>query len=448
MRKILYIVVATILTTWVGIAQELTIEQCRQMALDSSNKLKSSNEKILASEDLLKAYQANNLPNFSLGGNYLYSNINYSLTMAGGYLPTFTNGVMSSDTFAYMPDQNFELEVGSVFNVSAMATQPIYMGRKVANSIKLARVGVAVSNLERQLSEAEVYELADNAFYKVLELEELLLSAQKYEEVVEEFYGQMESACNRGMKSRNDLLKVSVRLNEAKLMTQKARNGLRLGTMNLCYATGLPLTTLHVSLCDAAVEGQSVDFSCLDISSRPEYAMLAEQVTAKELEAKITRGDYLPSLSAMASYGYFNGVTINNSKLFNTTSFMGGVTLNVPIFHWGEGRRKSSAKQREVTIAQSKMDDMEQLMTLELLQAINLYNESLLEVALSQESVAQTEENMRQSKSHYDAGMETIADYLESQAMWQKAMSDLCSARARQRTSYTNYLKCRGELVR
>ncbi|MFI3292203.1 MAG: TolC family protein [Rikenellaceae bacterium] len=450
--KIINIVVVAATVLLLGVqttsAQALTLEQCRQMALDSNYKLKSSSEKILASEDLLKAYKTNNLPNFSLGGNYLYSSMSYSLAMAGGYLPIFTNGVMSSDTFAYMPDQNYELEVGSVFNVSAMATQPIYMGGQVSNAIKLARVGVKVSNLERQLSQTEVLELVDNAFYKVVELEELLLSAQKYEAVVEEFHTQMESAYNRGMKTRNDLLKVGVRLSEAKLMTQKATNGLRLATMNLCYTIGLPLSTAEVSLSSSNIEqGQQINDNSLDVTSRPEYAMLEEQIIAKELEVKITRGGYLPSLSAVASYGYANGVKINGATALNGTSFMGGVSLNVPIFHWGEGRRKTSAKQREVTMAQNQMADMKQLMSLELLQAINTYNESLLEVSLAQESVTQAEENMRLSKSHYDAGMETIADYLESQALWQKAMSDLCAARAGQRTSYTSYLKCRGELL-
>ncbi len=447
MRKFKYIVLVAVLCAQVVEAKTYTLEECRTMALNTSRNLKSTSEKILIAEDILAAYKSNNLPNFSLSANYLYSTSSLDATISGGYLPIFTNGVYDPTSVAYMPDQSYNLEVGSVYNAGVMATQPIYMGRKVSNAIKLARVGVEVSKLERELSESTVVELSDNAFYKVVEVEELLLSAQKYQAVVEEFYRQVERAQLQGMKSRNDVMKVGVQLNEAKLLTQKAINGVRLAKMNLCYTIGLPLTTTDLELKVSSALGVRVDDSNLDISARPEYAMLNSQIAAKELEAEISRGDFMPSVSAIASYSYMNGVKLNGSTMFNNAGFTGGVTVNVPIFHWGEGRRKTSAKRREVTIAQNQMEDMSQLMSLELLQAINNYNESILEVELSGQAVSQAEENMRLSQNQYNAGLETLADYLEAQAIWQKAMSELTISRSKHRTAYTQYLKSRGELT-
>ncbi|MFI3301530.1 MAG: TolC family protein [Rikenellaceae bacterium] len=445
MRRFIYILLLALCAQSVE-AKTYTIEECRTMALETSKNLKSSSEKILAAEDLLSAYRSNYLPNFSLSASYLYSTSSFDAAISGGYLPIFTNGVYDPTSVAYMPDQNYELEIGSVYNAGLMAAQPIYMGGKVTNAIKLARVGVEVSKLEQRVSESSVIEQADNAFYKVIEVEELLLSAQKYQSVVEELHRQVERAEAQGMKSRNDVMKVAVKLNEAKLLTQKATNGVRLAKMNLCYTIGLPLMTTDFALQVSLEMDYRVDDSNLNISARPEYAMLGSQIEAKELEAKLTRGDFLPSVSAIASYGYTNGVKLNGNTMFNNAGFTGGVTMNIPIFHWGEGRRKTSAKKREITIAQNQMEDMSQLMTLELMQAINIYNESILEVQLSTSAVAQAEENMRLSKNQYIAGMETLADHLEAQAMWQNAMSELTISRSKNRIAYTQYLKCRGEL--
>ncbi|MFR9574693.1 MAG: TolC family protein [Rikenellaceae bacterium] len=445
MRRFIYILLLALCAQSVE-AKTYTIEECRTMALETSKNLKSSSEKILAAEDLLSAYRSNYLPNFSLSASYLYSTSSFDAAISGGYLPIFTNGVYDPTSVAYMPDQNYELEIGSVYNAGLMAAQPIYMGGKVTNAIKLARVGVEVSKLEQRVSESSVIEQADNAFYKVIEVEELLLSAQKYQSVVEELHRQVERAEAQGMKSRNDVMKVAVKLNEAKLLTQKATNGVRLAKMNLCYTIGLPLMTTDFALQVSLEMDYRVDDSNLNISARPEYAMLGSQIEAKELEAKLTRGDFLPSVSAIASYGYTNGVKLNGNIMFNNAGFTGGVTMNIPIFHWGEGRRKTSAKKREITIAQNQMEDMSQLMTLELMQAINIYNESILEVQLSTSAVAQAEENMRLSKNQYIAGMETLADHLEAQAMWQNAMSELTISRSKNRIAYTQYLKCRGEL--
>ena len=42
--------------------------------------------------------------------------------------------------------------------------------------------------------------------------------------------------------------------------------------------------------------------------------------------------------------------------------------------------------------------------------------------------------------------METLADYLEAQTMWQKASSDLIDAQASLKLSETHYLKAAGKL--
>ncbi len=427
-------------------AETLSLERCRQLAVENSKKLNSRDEKIEASKDLLSAYKSNYLPNFSLSGSYLYSTISFSETITGGNLPLFNLDGTQMAGFAYMPDINYELEVGSIYNVAAQLTQPIYMGGKISNAVKLAHIGVSISEMDRVKSESEVIISADEAFYNLLKVSEMLLSANKYQEVVEEFYRQMTSAYNNGMSRKNELLKVEVRLNEAKLLTQKAENGVRLAKMNLCYAIGLPLSTTDITLVDDFDSLHMVDPTELDVTSRPEYAMLKSQIEAKELEAKITRSDFLPSVSAIASYGYGNGLKINGERLVSNATFNGGVMLSVPIFHWGEGRRKSSAKQREVSIAKNEFEDYTQLMTLELMQAINNYEDATLEVALTQNSVVQAEENMRLSENQYHAGMETLADLLEAQAMWQKSMSDLTEAHAAQRIAYTLYQKCKGEL--
>lgn len=303
---------------------------------------------------------------------------------------------------------------------------------------------MSVAKLDRQLAESEVVIEVDEAFYTMIKVEEMLVAAERYEEVVEEFYRQINNSLSVGMAKRNDVMKVEVKLNEAKLMSRKAENALRLSRMNLCYWVGLPLTTRDIELIDEFDMGQDIISRELDITSRAEYAMLEHQIEAKGLEVKISRSDFLPSVSGLVSGAYLNGAQINGSPLLNTPSFSGGVMVNVPIFHWGEGRRKTSAARREVTIARNQFEELSQRMTLELMQSINNYEEAVLEVELMTKSVAQAEENMRLSERQYGVDMETIADYLESQALWNKAMSDLVSARSQQRISYSKYLKAKG----
>lgn len=442
----------------------LTLEKCREMALESNNSLKSASEQISYSQDMLAAYKSNRLPIFSLDGTFIYSDLSHIITMEGGYLPTYipdaTTGELvpniagvSSDgsyifnQYAYMPDQLFELEVGAVFNAGISVEQPIYMGGKISNSIKLAQVGVEAAEISRRRSEAELLLAVDNAFYTYLKVQDMLLSAEKYCEVIIEFQKQVENLLRNGMCTKNDLLKVQVRLNEADLMKRKAQNGLRLARMNLCYAIGIPIITENINVIDDFDMDILIDQSNLNITARPEYELLQKQIEAKELQVRIARSDFLPSVAAMASYSYSNGMSLNDEQLLEGTSFMGGVTVSIPLFHWGEGRRKISASKHEVNMAKYELADLSQKMTLELMQAINAYDEALLEVQMRSNALAQAAENMRQSGNLYNSGTETLADYLESQALWQKAMSDLTEAKAAQRIAYTHYRKTSGSIL-
>ncbi len=430
-------------------SQSITLEQCREMAIENSLNLKSSKEKILASEDMLKAYKANKLPNFSFSGGYLYSTASFSESITGGFLPVFSADALGQltpkGTYAYMPDITFECEVGSVFNAGIQASQPIYMGGKISTAIKLAKIGVDVAEIEQTRTQADIVLSADEAFYTYLKVEELLLAANSYRAVVDEFYRQVESLLKNGMCTQNELLKVQVKVSEAELQQLKARNGLILARMNLCYIIGLPLTTREITVMDNFKQFQSLDTS-LDVSSRAEYKLLEKSVQAKELEVKLAKSDLKPTVAAVASYSYTHGFKINNEYLLGSTpSFAGGVSVNIPIFHWGESQRKVSAARREVNIARNTQDDLVQKMTLELMQSINAYTEAQSEVLLTERTLAQSEENLRQSGKQYSAGMEQLSDYLEAQAIWQKAMSDLVEAKAKQRLAYANYCRIKGE---
>ncbi len=456
----LYIIVALTLASMPSFAQGLTVEQCRELALENNLNVKSSKIKVAASEDLLKAYRANYLPNFSLNGGYYYSTISFSQSIAGGYLPTFspdlTTGELTPNiagfgadgspifsSYAYMPDMEFNFESGSIFSAGVQVTQPLYMGGKITSATKLAKLGVEVAIIEQSLTEEDICITAEEAFYTYIKVGEMLRAADAYHTVIQELYRQVERMLSSGMCTKNDLLNVEVKLSEAELQLNRAQNGLTLARMNLCYMIGYPLTTRSLDVVDTFDLSQSVDPE-LDVTSRHEYQLLEKNIEAKRLEAKITQSDFLPTLSAVATYSYANGLSLNSSKLLSTPSFTGGVMLNIPLFHWGEGRRKSSAAHREVEIAENTHADLTLKMTLELMQSINLYNEAQNETLLREKIVEQTTENMRQSYNLYTIGTTTLLHHLEAQAMWQKAMTELVEAKAAQRIAYLRYTRTRG----
>ncbi|SFK91025.1 Outer membrane protein TolC [Porphyromonadaceae bacterium KH3CP3RA] len=450
--------------------QEMTLEQSRELALENNKAISIASRNKEKAEYTVKAYRANFFPRISASGNYLYSDTKINETIQGGYLPTYVpdpatgelvpniltgpdgNPVIGADgnpifnQYAYFPGMGISMNLKNTWMAGLRAEQPIYTGGKITSAYRMAQIGNEIAGLNRQLSRAEVIVKVDEAYWTYVKTRELVNLALSYQRVVTELLKDVQNAHEVGLKHQNDVLKVQVKVNEAELQLRQAENGNRLARKNLCYATGLPLDT-EISLPGSFDE--SAGFkpgSMADYTSRPEYAMLEQQIELKEQEIKLTRSDFLPKVGVAANYGYINGGELNGNKLLDGASLSAMVSVSIPLFQWGEGRNKIRAAEAERDIVQLQRDDIAQQMELELAQAFDKWDESVLDVRLTSRSLDQAQENMRVSEDRYKAGMETLADYLEAQTVWQRAWTEHVEAMTRLRLNQTYYLKAAGKL--
>ena len=258
----------------------------------------------------------------------------------------------------------------------------------------------------------------------------------------------VESAYKHGLKPQNDVLKVQVKLNESELNIRKADNALRLATMNLCHYIGKPLTS-DIRTADNFPEvAQDIRLQISDISARPEYAILNQQVAIAKQQVKLNRSELLPQIGVKGSYDYIHGLEINDQDLFNKGSFSVLLNVSVPLFHFGERTNKVRAAKAKLEQTRLEQENMNEQMLLELTQAANNLDEAQLESTIAERSLQQAEENMRVSRSQYDVGLETLSDHLEAQALWQQAYETHVDARFRLYLNYVAYLKATGTLLK
>lgn len=444
--------------------QELDLYKCREMALQNNKQGAIAQQQWRQAGYTANSYRANFLPKFTGEGMYLFSGNKLKETTPEMYLPTLVpdpstgqlvpntagtapDGTVLFKEYALVPSLSLELQLNNTYMAGVSVEQPLYMGGKIRAAYRMSRIGEEIARINRRLTDTEVLVKTDEAYWQLVKGRELLLSARKYREVVGGLLENVSAACETGMKSRNDLLKVQVKFNEAELMVRKAENGVRLAQMNLCHRIGLPLRTPVVvagTLDDPDVAPDNRPG--IDVTVRPEYEILSRQVAYKQTETRLVRSDYLPNLGVSAAYLYTDGLKLNGEKLLSGGSFSALFSLKVPLFHWGEGINKVRAARAAGKIAELQREDACEKMELEAMQALNAWDEAMLEVELTRKSLTQAEENLRVSRDHYEAGLETLTDYLEAQAVWQKARTDWISARADSRFSETYYLKAVGRL--
>lgn len=410
--------------------QTLTLEECRQMALENNKQIAIANQDKERADLVAGAARTNYFPRLTAEGMARFAKADTKMSM----------------NIADMLRVDLDFDFNTIYMADVSVEQPVYMGGKIMSGAKMSRVGGEIAELNKALTRNEVLLETDNAYWICIQARELQQSALQYEETVEEFHRVVMNAVEAGMKSKNDLMKVQVQLNQAELQLLRAENGVRLSRMNLCNIIGVDLQS-EILLSERFSEGNFAIDPNATVFSRPEYAMLDKQIELKKYEKQYVRSDFLPQLGVVGSYGYIYGPSFNKEQIFgNKPTFSAMISVRVPLFHWGEGVKKIKAVERERRMAQLRRDDLGEKMELELQQAVNSYNETLLEVRLTKKALEQSEENLRISRDHYDAGMETISDYLEAQTIWQNAQAEHITAKTKLEIRKTEYLKASGTM--
>jgi outer membrane protein TolC len=449
----------------------LNRDKCREMALEYSKQISKANtQKQKATYDK-KAYRANYFPKLSATGTFLYTPKTIDYTINGGYLPTYkpdANGqlqpnvmvnpstgqpVMGSDgnpvfnMYAFMPDVNLEIGLKGVALAGVKLEQPIYMGGKIRKANEMAGVAEEMADANIRLQQSNVIYESDQAYWTYLTLKDKVKAAKEYKKMLDELVKILQNSYDTGMSSRNDLLKAEVKRNEAILMVQKAENGRELARMNLCRIIGLPLNT-SVTAADSLTIGviPSTNPEDENPQNRPDWQIVKKQVELKQKQVGLTRADFLPQLGASAGYNYLEGPKINGST-YAGTAFTAMASLKIPIFNWGEGRNKIKAAEAEQEMQKTDLQDVTEKMTLQIAKARFNLKDALTRLNLTEKALEQAKENLKESKDNYEVGMETLANYLEGQAQWEKALSDNIDAKSSVKLSVTQYLKTIGKLV-
>ena len=438
-----------LLSLGAGAQEVLTLQQCRDMALENNKQMSAAVKQTEGALYMQKSFKGNFFPNLKAYGNDMYASVDGTLNIPGGNLPVFLGKTTNLPIgFAYFPGIDLNMKVNNVIMAGLQLEQPIFMGGKIMAAYKMSKIGTEAARLNERLTASEVILQTENAYALLVKAQEMKKVAESYESLLKELMKVVESAHKHGLKPKNDVLKVQVKLNESELGIRKAENACRLAMMNLCHMIGKPLDSeLEIEAVYPHVP-EAGNEDVVSIVDRPEYGMLEKKVELAKQEVKLQRSELLPKIGVRGSYDYTNGVKVNGQKLLDDAGFSVMVNVTLPLFHFGERYNKVRSAKSKLEQARLEQNDINEKMQLELMQAENNLDEARLEADLADRSLEQAAENQRVSKSEYDAGLETLSDYLEAQTLWQKAYATQVDAHFQMYLQYVKYLKATGQLQR
>lgn len=443
-----WIITALLFTMQVHAQSVLTLEQVQTLAVENNLKMRQADNAVAQSEEQKKAAFTHYFPQMSGVGFGMRTNEDMIQTeiKPGELIPAEASQILPIQLLIPQSIPVSLMDRGLVVGVTAV--QPLYMGGQIVNGNKLAKLGIEVSQLQKQGSYNQVSLTAEQYYWQIVTLKEKQKTLASVREMLKNYEKDADIAVKAGVGMPNDLLSVQLKMNEIESNMIKLDNGIRLAKRVLAQYIGkegeeidvvadIDLSELPVRPnFDSAAEGDVAN----DVTNTVEYQLLQKNVEASRLQRKMEVGKNLPTVAVGAGYNYVNfgdGMENDFGMLF--------ATVKVPISDWWGGSHNIKRMKLTQKNAEEMLADNTQLLKIRVQKNKDDVDDAYLQLLLAKKSIEQSEENLRLNKDYYNAGTGSMSDLLDAEQKYQQARDQYVDAYATLQTKMVEYKQSIGQ---
>lgn len=372
------------------------------------------------------------------------------IQQAGAPIGQYAAGI--GNTIGQQIVDAFRTDTKNVFGGAVILRQPIFMGGAIKAANAIADITEEMADNDESLkTQSTIYDI-DKVYWTVVSLKHKQKLAYSYRDLVKKLDDDVNKMIRQGVATKADGLKVDVKVNEADMDITRVDDGVTLAKMLLCQLCGIPMTD-KITLADEVgngLETSNVKFTDYQpdstFSNRPEVRLLQNAVDLSEQGTKIIQAEYLPHVALTGGYmitnpNVYNGFQKRFSGVWNV-----GVTVQVPVWNWFEGRYKVRASRAATSMARMELSDVQEKINLQVTQSRFKVKEARKRLLMANNNVKSAEENLRCAQVGFREGVIPSTDVMAAQTAWQKAHSDKIDAEVNLRVSEVNLEKALGIL--
>ena len=179
------------------------------------------------------------------------------------------------------------------------------------------------------------------------------------------------------------------------------------------YEFSRPINTTDLTLA-IPVDSEYEQFQAAEVSRRPEFIQLEQEVRAAQQDIRIARADRLPTLSYSINGG-FDTDSLKSPRLRQHTGVSAAISLSIPIFDWGATRSRQRQAQLRADLAENERTLALRGFTQQFYAARAQAETAMTRIALAREGVAKAENNVAASVARYRAGEAPIVEVTDAQ---------------------------------
>ena len=435
----------------------LTLEECRNLAIQNNKELQISGEKIKMADNEKKAAFTKYFPQLSANGAYMWNQKDINLLDMGALSSSLSSSLgglaqlpMIQHLMSGVNDMQ-HLDVQNIWVGNVSLVQPVFMGGKIVNYNQITKFAKQLAESMNNLQLQDLIYKTDETYWQVISLVNKKKLADAYVDLLRKMDSDVTAMIYEGVATEADGLSVKVKLNEAEMAQTKVENGLALTRMLLAQICGLSLEE-DLSLADEKLDNFPVETTqaSADLNeafmNRNELRSLDLATKIYKRKERIALAEMLPNVALAANYFVTNPNVFNGFKNDFAGMFNVGVMVKVPLSGWWEGTYRRNSAKAETRIKTLEWQDAREKIELQVNQSVYKVNEAGKKLIASSRSMENAEEDLRRANFGFEEGVIPALNLMEAQTAWVSARSSLIDAQIEVKLTEVYLSKALGKL--
>ena len=435
----------------------LTLEECRNLAIQNNKELQISGEKIKMADNEKKAAFTKYFPQLSANGAYMWNQKDINLLDMGALSSSLSSSLgglaqlpMIQHLMSGVNDMQ-HLDVQNIWVGNVSLVQPVFMGGKIVNYNQITKFAKQLAESMNNLQLQDLIYKTDETYWQVISLVNKKKLADAYVDLLRKMDSDVTAMIYEGVATEADGLSVKVKLNEAEMAQTKVENGLALTRMLLAQICGLSLEE-DLSLADEKLDNFPVETTqaSADLNeafmNRNELRSLDLATKIYKRKERIALAEMLPNVALAANYFVTNPNVFNGFKNDFAGMFNVGVMVKVPLSGWWEGTYRRNSAKAETRIKTLEWQDAREKIELQVNQSVYKVNEAGKKLIASSRNMENAEENLRRANFGFEEGVIPALNLMEAQTAWGSARSSLIDAQIEVKLTEVYLSKALGKL--
>lgn len=386
-----------------AVAQEsrrLTIDELFTLAEENSKRIAAERVAVAEAEAAVTEAQGGRLPDLSVSA---------SASFLG-------NGTLADRDFRNAV--NVEMpHFGNNFAVEA--SQLIYGGGAVSNSIALARLKQEMAGVNLDATRCRVRFLLSGFFLELGKMRNILEVYDRNIALAEELIADTEARCREGVALDNDLTRYELRLQRLELARTEAKNTIRILSTEIATTIGLdPTTDIIPEIATAelaAVATTEEQWQNLAAESAYELKRGELQVAMGERAEELARAERRPSVALVAANHFDGPITIEVpviNKNFNYWYVGVGVSFKLSSLY--KSNRTIRREQIATDHSRRALDDARERLELAIHSDYIRYEEAFIAAETYRKGVELAQSNYHVIEKRYNNDIALITDMIDA----------------------------------